>query len=390
MRDELSAAVDTALPQTPALFGEHVIREKWGQAIDPQTAQMVTLHYDFWSSTKRGVRHEGQVARSQSLVQALLSNYQTVGDGRFGETAFGLYTPPDVGPSIRIMEKIEPSDGHEVYEGIYRHTTPQTYGPQTQINLRPADFKQWVWTLFFKEKYQAYVDKAWPSDEAIMGARPYPLRTSAKAAFVMTAWLQRHENCLSRKGLELAMQAAGLPPDQAWETLTLEQLRAPTRIPSGVEKSRLRLYRYTATDIWCYRDRSSDRVLLYIPGNSSPLHEFADRSQLRRWIVDQGRAPDTKQALASHFADEDRNDGTFHAGVLTALDGMVEYPAQHHLTREAGFFNDDGYWNPVDYIDFDVAPSGTDPFAQLVLTMKQAAQAASKPSAMMLRSTATI
>ncbi|WP_256590230.1 leucine-rich repeat domain-containing protein [Pseudomonas sp. Irchel 3A7] len=375
MRDDLSAAVDTALPQNPAQFGEQLIREKWGRDIDPQTAQLVTLHYDFWSSSSRVVRHEGQVARSQSLVQALLSNEQTVGDGRFGETAFGFYTPPDVGPAIHIMENIEPSDGHEVYEGIYRQTTPQTYGPQTQLPLRPADFKQWVWTLFFKEKYQAYVDKAWPSDKAIKGAGSYPLRTSTKAAFVMTAWLQRHENSLSAKGLELALHAAGLPPDQAWPTLTLQPLQAPTRMPPDVEASFLKLYRYSATDIWCFRDRSSDRVIVYIPGNSSPIHEFSDRSHLRQWIVDQGRSYVTRQALASHFIDEDRRDGTFHAGVLTALDGMAQFPAQHHLTREAGFFNNDGYWNPVDYIDLDVQPSPTDPFAQLVLTMKQAAQA---------------
>jgi hypothetical protein len=375
MRDELKTAVDTALPQTPAQFGEHVIREKWGADIDPQTAQLVTLHYDYELRPERDGSHQGKVASSHSLVQVLLSDYQTVGDGRFGETAFGLYTPPDVGPSVRIMETPEPSDDHRTYEGIYRCTVPQSYGPQTQINLRPADFKQWVWGLFFKEMYQAYVDKAWPSDEMITGVRPYALRTSTKAAFVMTAWLQCHENCLSRKGLELAMQAAGLPPDQAWEMLTMEQLRAPTRIPSGVEESRLRIYRYTATDIWCYRDRSSGRVLMYIPGNSSPIHEFSDRSQLRRWILEQGRGADTKQALASHFADEDRNDGTFHAGVLTALDGMAVYPAQHHLTKEAGFFNDDGYWDPADYIGFDLPPSGIDPFGQLVLTMKRAAQA---------------
>ncbi|MET0610295.1 MAG: NEL-type E3 ubiquitin ligase domain-containing protein, partial [Pseudomonas caspiana] len=79
------------------------------------------------------------------------------------------------------------------------------------------------------------------------------------------------------------------------------------------------------------------------------------------------------QALAAHFAEDDREDGTFHAGVFTALDGMAIYPRQHHLTKESGFFNNDGYWDPADYIDVDIASSKTDPFAQLVLTMKQAA-----------------
>ncbi len=224
-----------------------------------------------------------------------------------------------------------------------------------------------------KYLYENYLNGVWPSDEILVASRPYALRTSVKAAFVMTAWLQHHEYCLSKKGLELAMRAAGLPPDQAWEGLTIGQLQAPTQLSASVEASRLKLYRYTARDIWCYRDRSSDRVLLYISGNSSPLHEFADRGQLRQWLVEQGKATETKQALAAHFADEDREDGTFHAGVLTALDGMAIFPRQHHLTKEAGFFNNDGYWDPADYIGVDLVSSNTDPFAQLVLSMKQAA-----------------
>ncbi|MBD9562993.1 dermonecrotic toxin domain-containing protein [Pseudomonas sp. PDM09] len=379
MRNELKAAVETALVQTPAQFGERLIKEKWGADIDPQTALLVTLDYNYHGHPPENGVHQGQVGSSRTLIQALLGNYQTVGDGRFGETAFGLYTPPDIGPSVRIVEKVDEfayvgNGNHDTYEGIYRATVPQSYGPHTQINLRPADFKQWVWGLFLSRRYQTYLDQAWPSDAVIAAPGPYAMRTSVKAAFVMAVRLQYQERCLSRKGLELAMQAAGLPAAQTWETLTIEQLQAPTRMPSSVEASRLKLYRYTATDIWCFRARSGARVLLYIPGNSSPLHEFTDSRQLRQWIVAQGREADTKQALAAHFCEEDREDGTFHAGVLTALEGMAVYPRMHKLTKNAGFFNDDGHWDPDDYINFDRSPSASDPFAQLVSSMKQAAQ----------------
>ncbi|RON19253.1 dermonecrotic toxin domain-containing protein [Pseudomonas frederiksbergensis] len=383
LRNELKAAVETALPQTPAQFGERLIKEKWGAGIDPQTALLVTLDYNYHGHPPENGVHQGQVGSSRTLIQALLGNYQTVGDGRFGETVFGLYTPPDIGPSVRIVEKVDEfayvgSGNHDTYEGIYRATVPQSYGPHTQINLRPADFKQWVWGVFLSDRYQTYLNQAWPSDAVIAAPGPYALRTSVKAAFVMAARLQYQERCLSRKGLELAMQAAGLPAAQTWEALTIEQLHAPTRMPQGVEASRLKLYRYTATDIWCFQERSGSRVLLYIPGNSSPLHEFTDSRQLRQWIVAQGRVVDTKQALAAHFSEEDREDGTFHAGVLTALEGMAVYPKMHRLTKNAGFFNDDGHWDPDDYIEFDRSPSATDPFAQLVSSMKQAAQGSVK------------
>lgn len=379
MRTELKAAVDLALPQSPGQFGKRLIMEKWGADIDPQTAQLVTLDYHYKGHPAENGIEQGRVASSRSLLQALLSNYQTVGDGRFAETAFGLYTPPDVGPTVRIVEHVDEfadhgSGNHRTYEGIYRQTTPQVYGPLTQINLRPADFKKWVWELELKDLYQASLDQAWPADAVLVASRPYALRTSVKAAFVMAAWLQRHEQRLTQKGLALAMRAAGLPADQPWETLTLEQLQAPTRVPSTVKFGLLKLYRYTATDIWVFRDTASARLLVYIPGNSSPLHEFADTAQLHQWVVTQGKSSEARQALARHFAEDDREDGTFHAGVLTALDGMALYPAKHWLGNNAGFFNNDGYWDPNEYIGYDDPNVATDPFARLVLTMKQAAQ----------------
>src|SRR5690349_19311911 len=91
LRDELKNVVDLALPQSPSQFGEHLIKEKWGAHIEPQTALLVTLYYRYKGHPAQDGIEQGQVASSQSLLQALLSNYQTVGDGRFGETAFGLY-----------------------------------------------------------------------------------------------------------------------------------------------------------------------------------------------------------------------------------------------------------------------------------------------------------
>ncbi|QVW25785.1 hypothetical protein KJF94_09690 [Pseudomonas hormoni] len=380
MRDELKDLVDIALPQTPGQFGERQIKEKWGHDIDPRTAMLVTLDYDYKGHPAQDGIHQGQVNNSQSLLQTLLLDYQTVADGRFGENVFGLLTPPDIGPNIRIVEKVDEfadrgSGNHRAYEGIYRQTVPQIYGPTTQIALRPADFKKWVWTLELQDLYCAYLDRAWPSDAVLTAPAPYALRTAVKSAFVLSAWLQRHEQRLSQDGLKLALQAAGLSVDQTWETLTINQLQAAVPVTSRVKASRLKLYRYTATDIWTFRSPSSARVLVYIPGNSSPLHEFADVGKLRQWIVAQGRVNETRQALAGHFADADCKDETFHAGVLTALDGMADWPKEHWLTKEAGFFNNDGYWDPAEYIGFDDTPTTADVFAQLVLTMKQTALA---------------
>ncbi|MGF0238493.1 dermonecrotic toxin domain-containing protein [Rhodococcus sp. IEGM1300] len=383
MRLKLQAAVDIALPQTPSQFAERLIQKKWGQDLDPHRVCLVTLDYDYRGHSAINGVHQGRVANSQSLLQALLNNEQRVGDGRFAENAFGFYTPPDTSPTFRAVENVDEfadhgSGNHQTFEGIYRSVQPQTYGPLTQISIRPADFKQWVWQLDLPSLYQAYLARTWPSDTVIAADPPYALRTATKAAFLMTAWLQRHEQRLTEGGLMLAMQVAGLSPDQAWETLSIEQLQASTHSIPAILARRLKLYRYTATDIWCFTDRTLSRLLLYIPGNSSALHEFTDVGQLRQWVVAQGHGVETRQALAEHFSADDRQDGMFHAGVVTALDAMAVYPKQHWLTKDAGFFNNDGFWDPQQYISFDEQADMPDPFAQLVLTMKQAATASLK------------
>ncbi|WP_256676581.1 dermonecrotic toxin domain-containing protein [Pseudomonas sp. H3(2019)] len=373
---ELGLALDAALPQTPAQLAVKLIEERWGKEAALPGTRLVYLQYDFRGYPAHNGVQQGKVVKSQNLVQALLSNYQTVGAGRFGETAFGLYTPPAVGPQVRIVKVDEsqyPNGGFKDYEGVYRQTDPQRYGPDTQLDLSPADFKHWIWNLDLKEKYTDYLQQVWPTDEVIRSKAPSPLRTAVKSAFVMAAYLQHQEQSLTAAGLKLALRVAGLGPEQTWEQLGIEQLQRFTDIGSTIKTSRLRIYRYTSTDIWCFSQVGRARRLLFIPGNSSPFLEFEHISDLRQWVVQAARDSEKSQALTEHFAKDDRSDGTLHAGVLTALQGMAIFPQQHRLTKTAGFFNNDGYWDPADYIQFEKPPKGSDPFAEWVLVMKQAA-----------------
>src|SRR5476651_1314434 len=72
--------LDTILPMTPAQLAARVIEERWGA--EPLTARLVDLNYDFYGYPAEGNVHLGKVRTAQSLVQSLLSNYQTVGARR--------------------------------------------------------------------------------------------------------------------------------------------------------------------------------------------------------------------------------------------------------------------------------------------------------------------
>lgn len=374
--EQWASELETALPRSATRFTRNLIENRWGKDFAPATSQLAYLQYDFRGYPALKGIYQGRLIRTESLLHAAMTNQQTVGAGRFGETAFGLYTPPSIGPEIALVEVDEtsfPGGGHRDYEGIYRQTIPQRYGPDTQLALTPHDFKRWVWTLELKTRYSDYVNQTWPSDTHIGSTERCAIKIAVKSAYVMAAYLQHQEHSLSDAGLKLALLGAGLDAQQSWESLGLEQLQGRFEASQDIEFSRLRIYRYDSTDIWCFAQPGHDRRLLYVPGNSSPFHEFADLHALRHWVVESADSSAAAQALAAHYLEEDRSDGVLHAGVITALQGMAMFPRQHLLTASAGFFNNDGYWDPADYIHLQKVVADIDPFAQLVLAMKRAA-----------------
>ncbi len=126
MHEALNSMVNGALPQSPEQFGTQLIRKKWGENIDPQTAQLVTLDYHYRGHPPQDGVEQGQVASSQTLVQALLSNYLKPSVTAVSRKPFSVFnTPPDVGLSIRIVQNVDEfadhgNGNHHTYEGIYR------------------------------------------------------------------------------------------------------------------------------------------------------------------------------------------------------------------------------------------------------------------------------
>lgn len=385
-------SMSASIPLSPAAYADQLIAQRWGNQIDPRNTRLVTLHYDYAGhEAAAGMPRQGNVARAMSLTDALLRNYQVVGDDLVGENAFGLYTPPRVGPTVELNDAVKqyPIDlGHYTYEGIYRQSPQSEFSPATQISeITPAEFKQWVWSLDFKEKYRTYLQSMWPSDRTPDAAEAGRQRTLVKTAFVKTAFVQYAENSLSAAGLRLALQGAGLDPRQHWNDITPQQLSSSTVPTHNVEVAPLAIDGRTSTDMLTCRDRNSNRILLYIPGNSSPLHEFDNPAALQSWIATQARDLTKREALLRHFAATDIEDSGHllwkKTGVRSALDGIAAYPHMRSVDQQqyAGAIyphhrpTEDELWNPARYVQFPALAADQDPFAQLVLGIRKSMQA---------------
>ncbi|MBD1553926.1 dermonecrotic toxin domain-containing protein [Pseudomonas typographi] len=318
-----------------------------GIELNPDLIEAVTLHYQF---------HDGQwfakVAQRLTLTQALLSNWQgeSANDalgGLFGapwagNPPPGNFTLVDELPYRKSFTDLENGAEYAVYNGLYRTATPAAYNTHNHVALPAEAFQAFIWRLDFQAPYKAMLDTYWASQ-----LHGYGL--AAKIAFVAACNKQVVEGSLSSAGRRLAWQVAGLEAAPSWESLG-----KPARAYPVVLAAPLNIYGYTATDLLCLFDNQSGTTLLYIPGNASPLHEFANHRKMQAWVAEQCKGEHTRQALKAHFDLADGPDGLSYSGLDTAMAGLAAYPHPHHLPPQHEGFATSGVWSPYLFVNYKV------------------------------------
>ncbi|WP_166364152.1 dermonecrotic toxin domain-containing protein [Pseudomonas akapageensis] len=337
VRDKLSS-----FPR-PDKFAAGAI-QKWaktqGIELNPDKVDAVVLHYQRLNYN----RVQGVVAQKMTLTQALLSNWQGESNNNVIDAIIQHpWAGQDPG-KIEIVEKLqrpgffENATGYEIFNGLYRQRSPQTYGPQSRVNIPAEAFQRFIWELDFHEPYTKMLDSFW-----VNGIENY--QTCAKINFIAATNKQISDGSLTEAGKQLAWQLAGLAAHPTRESLGHETPNSPT-----VQAAPLNIYGYSATDILCLKNNATGLTVLYIPGNSSPLHEFADEAAMKTWIAEQCKDPLKIEALKQHFAPADVPDGETFDGVETALKGMGSYPRAYVVKVAGG--TDVQVWNPQTYVNY--------------------------------------
>ncbi|CAG8867967.1 hypothetical protein PS627_02728 [Pseudomonas fluorescens] len=310
--------------------------EQWlstqGVKLPPDRIDVVTLHLHPDSAAG----YQAAVAQRVSLTQALLMNWQGESDndifGALFKTPWAGTLPGD-GP-ITLVDRLDPQPlGHtgawyEVFNGLFRRTEPARYDHSTLLDLRAEALQRHIEALDFHARYTASLDAFWQAQLANH-------RLCCKLNFIAACNKQVGENSLSDAARKLAWRAAGLTPRG-----------------SGLRLSTLSIYGYAATDLLYIHDIDSALTVLYVPGNSAPLLEFASENLLKDWVGQQCKSPARRQALKQHFRLADGPQGIDFSGLDTALEGLGAYPLNHSLPPEHGFFNDDGTWPPRTYVNY--------------------------------------
>ncbi|TDV66037.1 dermonecrotic toxin domain-containing protein [Pseudomonas sp. LP_7_YM] len=304
------------------LKAREFVAQHLGDDTNPDHLLIATLYIQ----EPGGEPKRANIAYSMTLTDALMRNWQQEGNGQFFEHLGHLRDYRDGGYPVRISQAPLYLADCFAYEAIYRKTDPQRFDSSTQVAIDPKVFKRFVWEADLQSLYQASLKQFWSKHGA-----DYHLLL--KAALLKSAYVQHAEGSLSTEDKVLVLQAIGLNEGQRWETLTFDVFKhAP--LPSTVTFRELVLYRYASTDIIVIEHEKTGRFVLYIPGNSSPLHGFKDISQLRDWIVRQCKDVRRRKALEAHFKAEDEPDGSFLSGLATTLAGLAAHP--HRLNDATG------------------------------------------------------
>lgn len=320
---------------------KQLFKKKWALDIDPDRTYLATFDYNTTGSPPYPARLIKQI----TLTEALVKNAQDTPNGR------GVLVPHYAGgPSVRLVEhlpRVAPgvldfadrvSPGREsahithTYQGLYSAPAPgvaQAYGPSTQLPVSPQAFKDEVWNTDFQRPHTEFLNTFWDSHD-----RKYPI--VAKAALVKAADAQHQEGTLTPQDKELVMRAVGLPNnEQAWADTLITDLMRPTAPDPGLEVGLLKLGRYESTDLMVITDKtrrqdaegkSINRTLLYIPGNSSPIHAFDGVDQMKHWLAKQAADPVKRKALEGHFTFNELRGSVWHAGVTETLQGLGSWP----------------------------------------------------------------
>ncbi|MDF9616585.1 glycosyltransferase [Pseudomonas entomophila] len=297
--------------------------QEQGHDFDPDQTDVVTLRY---------FGNQAVIDQRLSLTQALLSDWQ--GES---EVLVGIFTGHWVGRfpqgPLTLVDRL-PDIGaingaltFSTFNGLFRRTTPPRYDSTTLLSVDVEAMQKYISHLNFHTLFVSQLDAYWQQ-----GTNTHA--QSLQISYLAACNKQVEEGSLSDAGRQMAWQAAGI-----MDKVDDLQVRP------------LNVYGYAATDLIYIKRPAQPQVLLYLPGNASPFHEFDTLSAMKDWFAQQCRDSAKRQRLLQYFKMSDAPDGFNFSGLETALHGLAAYPQRYERGYESGFTYD-GYWPAGEYVNY--------------------------------------
>ncbi|MGU7811698.1 dermonecrotic toxin domain-containing protein [Burkholderia sp. AW49-1] len=338
---------DLVTPESDFANGMKRWLRKQNITVDPRDIDLVSI--DYQPSGRGDGKNHAVVRQCIPLLEAVLQNWRDP-----SESALDKWLGADryfsVPPNIEFVSKLESRHGEfdlaqysssQSFTGIFKRGIPQKYDSSSQLIVTTHSLEGEI-----KSEVGGVADKIasyWSKNED-------NYRDLSKISMVKASELQVAEASLTQEDRNLIWRAAGLDPTKTWDELTVDHIRHRMLPANDVEVAPLKIYRYTSTDLRVISDKENGRTLLYVPGNSSPIHAFSSMSDMQEWFATEMKSPEKRIAISRYFCREDRETGLWHQGVNDALMGISKYPETHFLSFDRDGFTASGKWKPSDYV----------------------------------------
>ena len=329
------------------------IKQHWGVDVDPDKTYLVTF--------KDNSNDEKDVVEKITLTQAALKNRQdvTIEDNEGWFRKIAKYFSPAVYIYNKIDGWVEQANSRQ---GIYREPASPgaaQYSAATQVAIPIEDFKALVWDTDRTKLYTNTLDGFWDKHSGSYSAL-------SKISYLKAIHLQRLEGTLGSAEAALAQRVLGPIAQKEWSELTVQDFSAPAAKDPNLDIGLLSINGLQSTDLVCVTDRKTQLTLLYIPGNSSPIHRFDNPQQMKTWLAEQATDPVKRESLLTHFSLKDQADKSFSDGVRQSLEGMANWSN----ARASGnaFLSGLNGWVPDRFIAVD--PLRGDPFDAVKVRQK--------------------
>jgi hypothetical protein len=297
-------------PKSAEQFTAEIVKkqfkEKFGRDIDPDETFVVTFAYNKHQQTPP---YPAQVISKQSLTEVAQKNLQHThktdivdvlrGDEEY-DPEVTLKTQDKIsitkGPALERQFDTTREQKTRFYQGIYTEpaaSSPNHYDASNRLPVSVKDFQQQVWDTSYSVPYRAYLAEVVAKGEVTQ-------KNLSKISFINAAEAQHLERSLDDDHLELARRVAGAG-NKARDQISVADDVDNHRLDPNVEIKFLTVNGRQSTDIFYAKDKDTFRTLLYLPGNSSPIHSFKNPSAMHDWLRQQCSRPETKGALLQHF-----------------------------------------------------------------------------------------
>lgn len=304
--------------------------------IDPDKTFLMTFAYNVRGHTPP---YPGTVVSKISLTDAAIKNLQdTPGHPQLPKTSFNKHASNP--PPIEIVDSLtigsqRNSGRHgylnnskglntQQYEGIYVEpgAGKKIYDASNQSPISPKSFREYVWDTSFSKSHKANLDNFWN------GYRD-TYTTLTKMSFTSAAHKQFAEGSLTREGRDIALRATNISTDKPLDSLTAKDFQQAYAQDPKLDIKELAFEGRVASGIMSVTDKTTQKTLLYIPGNSSPIHEFANLTMMRKWLTEQMTDKAKRDQFAEHFKLSDRTDSVWESGVDVHLEKVGRFSSLH-------------------------------------------------------------